>query len=212
MKKYISSLLPLILSFGVFTSYAQRRGNESANNQRRITTSSQQRNFSRSPYNSQVRNIRENNINRSIITSGRRNEVAILENRNRLNTSMASQQRFYRQNNFERDRYVNRSAYNNYNYNNYNRHSYYPHFFMTGQRYTVIPRSFITINFGGYPYYYNDGWFYGSYGGYYQPLFPPPGISIRVLPFGYSRIFVGLNPFFYFNGIFYRHRDKDNYE
>jgi hypothetical protein len=209
MKKYISLPLPVILLLCVFTSYAQRRVHESDNNARRSTTSSQQRNSSRSPYiSSQVRNTRENNINRNILNS-HRNEVAVLENRHRVNSSIYSRHRNYRLNTFERERYVNRNIYNNYNYNNYYRSRYYPHVSMTGPRYRIIPRGFVTINFGGYPYYYNKGWFYGSYGGYYQPLYPPPGIRIGVLPFGYARIFVGITPFFYFNGIFYRHQDKD---
>jgi hypothetical protein len=83
---------------------------------------------------------------------------------------------------------------------------------MYGPRYTIIPRSYIYIHFGGYPYYYNDGFFYGYYSGYYQPIFPPFGIRIRVLPFGYSRIFVGIHPYYYYNGIYYRQYDDDNYE
>src|SRR6185503_20618801 len=71
---------------------------------------------------------------------------------------------------------VNRSYYH-YNRNVYvtNRtyHSYHGYVyghrtvFMYGPHYTVIPRSFISIHFGGYPYYYNNGLFYGYYSGYY---------------------------------------------
>ena len=84
---------------------------------------------------------------------------------------------------------------------------------MTGPRYTVLPRSSISIYFGGYPYYYNDGFFYGRFGGYYEPLFPPIGIHIGVLPFGYRRIFIGANLFYYYNGIYYRrNHDRRDYE
>lgn len=80
--------------------------------------------------------------------------------------------------------------------------------FMYGPRYKVIPRTFISIHFGGHPYYYNSGYFYGYYGGYYQPIFPPFGLRINVLPFGYTRIYFGGYPFYYYNGIYYRQYDS----
>ena len=78
---------------------------------------------------------------------------------------------------------------------------------MYGTRYTVIPHNFISIHFGGYPYYYYGGYYYGYYDGYYCPIFPPFGLHISVLPFGYSRLFIGGIPYYYYNGIYYR-----NYE
>lgn len=103
--------------------------------------------------------------------------------------------------------------YNNYGYSNhcygnvYGRRTY----FMYGPRYRVIPHSFISIRFGGYPYYYNNGFYYGYYGGYYSPIFPPFGLQIGVLPFGYSTIFIGPIPYYYYNGIYYRQYD-DSYQ
>ena len=84
--------------------------------------------------------------------------------------------------------------------------------FMYGPRYRVIPSSFISIHFGGHPYYYHNGFYYGYYYGYYQPVFPPFGLRISLLPFGYTRFFIGLNPFFYYNGIYYRQYDDNSYE
>ncbi|MEO8721393.1 MAG: DUF6515 family protein [Ginsengibacter sp.] len=121
---------------------------------------------------------------------------------------------------------VNRNGYNSYNaqnrmINNYDRYNYrhvnYNYgnvygrrtMFMYGPRYTTIPHSFISINFGGYPYYYNRGYYYGYYGGYYQPIFPPFGLQIRVLPFGYNTIFMNAIPYYYYNGIYYR--QSNNY-
>ena len=100
------------------------------------------------------------------------------------------------------------SRYQNYYRAGYNRRPV----FMYGPRYTVIPRSSISIHFGGNPYYYNNGYFYGYYGGYYQPVFPPFGLHIGILPFGYSRVFIGADPFFYYNGIYYRQFDDNTYE
>ena len=98
-------------------------------------------------------------------------------------------------------------------YRHYNNHYYYGNVygrrtaFMYGPRYKVIPRSFISIHFGGHPYYYHSGYYYGYCGGYYQPIFPPFGLRINVLPLGYSRIYFGGYPFYYYNGIYYRQYD-----
>ena len=89
-----------------------------------------------------------------------------------------------------------------YNYNN-RRYS-----FMYGPRYNVLPRSFVSINFGGYPYYYNSGLFYGYYGGFYQPIFPPFGLQIGMLPYGYYSFYLGGYPYYYYNGIYYQQYDN----
>ncbi|HSQ45270.1 MAG TPA: DUF6515 family protein [Ginsengibacter sp.] len=127
---------------------------------------------------------------------------------------------------YDRDR-ISSGRYNNYRYNDYRYNNYrysnryygggYYSFnnrrysFMYGTRYTVIPRSYISIRFGGCPYYYNDGFFYGYYSGYYQPIFPPFGIHIGVLPYGYYSFNLGGYPYYYYNGIYYRQYD-DYYE
>lgn len=121
-----------------------------------------------------------------------------------------------------RNGYNGTSNRSNYHYNNrgntYIYHSYYGNVyghravFMYGPRYTVIPRSFISINFGGYPYYYNSGLYYGYYNGYYQSMFPPFGLSIGILPFGYSSLFIGGYPYYYYNGIYYRPHGDDSYQ
>src|SRR6185437_5135509 len=62
------------------------------------------------------------------------------------------------------------SAYRGYNNshiysNNYRYQGYYGNVygrrtgFMYGPRYRVIPHSFISLRFGGYPYYYNNGFY-----------------------------------------------------
>lgn len=79
---------------------------------------------------------------------------------------------------------------------------------MYGPRYTVIPGSYISIHFGGYPYYYKNGFFYGYYYGYYQPIFPPFGIHIGILPYGYYSFYLGGYPYYYYNGIYYRQYDN----
>lgn len=117
----------------------------------------------------------------------------------------------------------NGNSYRGYNNNriyssNYRYHGYYGDVygrrtgFMYGTRYRVIPHSFISIRFGGYPYYYNNGFYYGYYGGYYQPIFPPFGLQIGVLPYGYSSFYWGGYPYYYYNGIYYRNYGDDGYQ
>jgi hypothetical protein len=129
---------------------------------------------------------------------------------------------------FDRNRAVSRNVYqNNYRDNYYNtryssnRYGYRYHYYGTvyghrtrfiyGPRYRVIPHNFISIHFGGYPYYYYGGFYYGYYDGFYQPLFPPFGLQINVLPAGYVRFFSGGIPFYYYNGIYYR-QYSDSYQ
>lgn len=100
-------------------------------------------------------------------------------------------------------------TYNNYYHNHYYGIVYgHRTAFMYGPRYRIIPHTFISIHFGGNPYYYNNGFYYGYYGGYYQPIFPPFGLRINTLPFGYSRLYFGGYPFYYYNGIYYRQFDE----
>lgn len=83
--------------------------------------------------------------------------------------------------------------------------------FVGAPRYSAIPRTFISINFGGYPYWYDGGYFYGYHNGYYEPVFAPRGIRIRTLPFGYRSFYHGPSLYFYVNGTFYqKHRDNNN--
>jgi len=107
------------------------------------------------------------------------------------------------------------NRYTNYSYHYNNRYyggGYYfyndrRYSFMYGHRYAVIPRSFLSINFGGFNYYYNAGLYWGYFGGYYQPIFPPFGLQIGVLPYGYYSFYWGGLPYYYYDGIYYRYYD-----
>ena len=115
------------------------------------------------------------------------------------------------------------------NYNNYSRYPrvynydrsggysftrynyYYPrrYVYVGAPRYSVMPRTFISITFGGYPYWYDRGCFYGYYDGFYEPVFAPIGIRIRILPVGYYPVYIGPSLYYYYDGIYYR-RYQDN--
>jgi len=168
------------------------------------------------PQNSEITS-RNMTVRNQVAQTPQRNTISVQRRDNSMNfperttVSRNSYNSYSRQNRVisSNDRY-NNYRYNNYRYNNryygnvYGRRT----MFMYGPRYRVIPHSFISIHFGGYPYYYNRGYFYGYYGGYYQPIFPPFGLQINVLPFGYSTIFLGSVPFYYYNGIYYRQNDN----
>jgi hypothetical protein len=125
-------------------------------------------------------------------------------------------------NNYSYNRYP--STYNRYptvyNYRNggysFSHYNYYAprrYVYVGAPRYSILPRTFISINFGGYPYYYHGGGFYGYYGGYYEPVFAPIGIHIRILPVGYYPIYIGPTPYYYYEGVYYKkYQDRDEYE
>ena len=126
-------------------------------------------------------------------------------NRNRNNNVIFQNQR----NTSSLIRYSGRNYPSYYNYRNYN---YGSRYISWRPYYRTLPRTYISINFGGHPYYYGDGYFYDYYDGYYRPFFPPRGIHISFLPFGYYPIYIGADIFYYANGTYYRKYDDTNYE
>ena len=159
-----------------------------------------------------------------------RNEVARIGERD--NRAGVARENRVPDQRYDRDRgnsrYNNSYAYNRYDNNSYNRrynNNYYRSgydrdrggygrgfSFAYGPRYSIIPRTSVSIYFGGNPYYFYNGFYYGYYGGYYNPIFPPIGLRIGFLPFGYTSLFIGGYPYYYYNGIYYRHYDDNDYE
>lgn len=89
-------------------------------------------------------------------------------------------------------------------YYNYGR--YYP---VRGQHFVRIPGPYLSLSFGGSPYYYSSGMFYRPYGSYFSLVAPPFGIHVNILPRGYWPLRVSGYPYFYYNGIFYRQTQND---
>lgn len=108
--------------------------------------------------------------------------------------------------------YRTSSVYRPYNYGSafYGSHYYGSGYY--GPNYYGIPHGSISINFGGYPYYYSGGLFYRPFGGYYRTVFPPVGLHIGILPYGYMPVYVGPDLFYFYNGTYYRQYDDRNYE
>jgi hypothetical protein len=84
-------------------------------------------------------------------------------------------------------------------YSNYHSSYYrsYPRSVFFSRPYNVIP-------YGGYSYYYSDGYFYRPYGSTFSIIAPPLGIHVNLLPRGYRTIYVGSDPYYYYGGSFYR--------
>jgi hypothetical protein len=118
-------------------------------------------------------------------------------------------------NNYSRyPRVYNYDRYGGYSFSRYN--YYYPrrYVYVGAPRYSIMPRTFISINFGGYPYWYDRGCFYGYYDGFYEPVFAPFGIRVNILPIGYYPIYIGPSLYYYYEGVYYRryHDNSDEYE
>ncbi len=73
-------------------------------------------------------------------------------------------------------------------------------------------RPFVSVQFGGLPYRYQQGYFYRPYGSSFQLSVPPIGIRIGSLPYGYQRMYVGPDPYYFYNGIYYRSLPTNDYE
>lgn len=80
------------------------------------------------------------------------------------------------------------------------------------QRYSILPRTSISIHFGGYPYYYDRGYYYSYYNGFYEPVYAPFGIRVTVLPFGYYPFYIGPTRYYYYGGTYYRNYGTNEYE
>jgi hypothetical protein len=86
------------------------------------------------------------------------------------------------------------------------------HIWYTGYHYyRYRPNYWFNISFGGYPYYYWDGYYYSYWEGYYRPMYPPCGIRVHYLPYGYYPVYMDMDMYYYYEGIYYRHYN-DNYE
>ncbi|HEX2609148.1 MAG TPA: DUF6515 family protein [Flavisolibacter sp.] len=201
-------------------NYGQASGNRSAD----------YRNRSSSVYgangNSSVRDTRIGSVSDRVrpdqnTTFRRTDNVNTVTNRNVVNNNRQVNRNITINNNIQRN-------YSSTNYSIYNRpgsyrsgytvarYNYAPrrYVYVGAPRYRVIPNNYISIRFGGYPYYYNGGCFYSYFDNYYQPVYAPVGIRVRILPVGFININIGSHPYYYYEGVYYRrYLDRnDEYE
>ena len=138
---------------------------------------------------------------------------AFVQRDQRISQSNVTRVNYFRNNTVTRYSYAPKGY--PYHYAPY--HPYYsyaprPYVYAAYPHYTVIPRSFVSISFGGYPYYYYNGLFYSYYSGFYQPVYAPFGIHISTLPYGYYPFYLNSIPYYYYNGVYYRNYGDNQYE
>lgn len=73
-------------------------------------------------------------------------------------------------------------------------------------------RHYTTIGFGGIGYRYYNGYFYRPYSFGLRLIFPPIGIHIGYLPYGYYPFYLGADPYYYYGGTFYEPYGDDGYQ
>jgi len=75
----------------------------------------------------------------------------------------------------------------------------------------VVVRPPVYIPYRGVSYRYSNGYFYRPYGSFWRPMFPPIGIRVSVLPYGYMPLYVPPSMYYYNSGVFYQ-RYNNEYE
>lgn len=137
----------------------------------------------------------------------RNNRVGLQSNSTRVNNS-------YRTNSTVRYGYGQRGYGYSSGYRGDYRYGYAPRRYSYAgyTHYSILPRSFISLSFGGYPYYYNSGLFYSYYNGFYEPVYAPFGICVNTLPYGYYPFNMGSIPYYYYDGTYYRDHGDNQYE
>jgi Family of unknown function (DUF6515) len=191
-------------------------------------TSSVQTRQSNSPVNRPDRNVRtgQQRPNSGTIsrpdgrTSVRSSAVsdARVRNRGNNNNAIVRNDRINRQNStarvsdLRRGNYGQRDRYRQNRFGVRNRYEPRRYYYSGYRHYSALPRTSISIYFGGYPYYYCGGLFYSYYDGFYEPVYAPFGIRIHTLPYGYYPFYVGSIPYYYYEGIYYRNYDNNEYE
>lgn len=76
----------------------------------------------------------------------------------------------------------------------------------------IVNRPAAYYPYHGVSYRYSGGYFYRPYGSYWRPSFPPIGLRINFLPYGYMPLYVGPSRYYYNNGTYYRRYNDRSYE
>ena len=84
---------------------------------------------------------------------------------------------------------------------------YYP---WLGLNFGFLPYGYYSFYWGGYPYYYSDGFFYNYNNDQYTVVEPPVGAAINALPSGASPITINGQQYYEKNGVYYQAVTKDD--
>ena len=84
---------------------------------------------------------------------------------------------------------------------------YYP---WLGLGFGFLPFGYYSFYWGGYPYYYSDGFFYQYDNNQYTVVEPPVGASINALPKDAKSIIIDGQQYYESNGVYYQSTTKDD--
>jgi hypothetical protein len=76
----------------------------------------------------------------------------------------------------------------------------------------IVSQPSVYYPYHGISYRFCGGYYYRPYGSYWRPAFPPAGLRISFLPYGYMPMYVGPSLYYYNNGAYYRRFDDNSYE
>ena len=84
---------------------------------------------------------------------------------------------------------------------------------VVNRRPVIVTRpSYTYYPYHGISYRFSAGYFYRPYGSYWRPAYPPVGLRINFLPYGYMPLYVGPSLYYYYGGSYYRRYNDDSYE
>lgn len=91
-------------------------------------------------------------------------------------------------------------------YDSHHGHNHY--YFRHGYRVKTLPPRHEIIIHRGIRFYFSTGVWYISNGPDFVVSAPPVGLTIRILPSGYTRVWVGSVPYYYANSVYYVHTPR----
>ena len=77
------------------------------------------------------------------------------------------------------------------------------HYHRVGHRVHVLPKPYVHIVVGGFPYFYYYGTFYKPLGSTYVVVSAPIGAVVTSLPVGFAAFSIGLSTYYYVNDTYY---------
>lgn len=101
-----------------------------------------------------------------------------------------------------------RNKHHYHNHETYHYHTHYlapihHHYHPIGYRVHYLPRTYISIFIGGFPYFYFGGVFYRHHVDGYIVVRAPIGAVVNVLPIGFISFYVGGFTYYYVNDTYY---------
>ena len=91
----------------------------------------------------------------------------------------------------------------------YGHNHYYP---PRGYAVGALPRGYVTLNYRGGPYFYNQGIWYRRGGAGFVVVRPAIGLFVPVLPGFYTTLWWGGVPYYYADDVYYRYYPSRGYQ